>query len=288
MKLVIRADDYGYTSIFNQGTIKAIEEGLVTYVDLMLDCAGCEDAIARIKAYPWISVGWHGGHFWGWPVSDPKKVPSLLGNDGRFKFKDDPQEKNRVVYEEALLECEAQVVRCIRLLGRAPCVTTLGESVFESARKEICDKYGIVYHYMKKKSRHHDGWETLDPKYEDLDIYMPIQHESVYQILYADKAEDRQKYDPVSWFIEDPDHMQEHKVAIAAFHPGYLDDFIYFDSSKHFNLARLMDIEALSSDRLKAWVRDNRIELVNMTDALYGTNEYQAHLKASGKDYALD
>ena len=57
MKLVMRADDFGYTKAYNDGMIKAVREGVVTYVDLMLDCPGTEDAIEQIKAYPWVSVG---------------------------------------------------------------------------------------------------------------------------------------------------------------------------------------------------------------------------------------
>ena len=87
MKLVMRADDFGYTKAYNDGMIKAVREGVVTYVDLMLDCPGTEDAIEQIKAYPWVSVGWHGGHFWGRPVADPKLIPSLLNEAGQFKFR---------------------------------------------------------------------------------------------------------------------------------------------------------------------------------------------------------
>lgn len=44
MKLIIRADDVGYTKTHNDGTIKTIEEGVTTAVDVMLDCPGFEDA----------------------------------------------------------------------------------------------------------------------------------------------------------------------------------------------------------------------------------------------------
>ena len=53
MKLVIRADDFGYTEEFNRGTIEAIKHGIVTTVDMMLDTPGTLDAMERIKEYPW-------------------------------------------------------------------------------------------------------------------------------------------------------------------------------------------------------------------------------------------
>ena len=67
MKLIIRADDVGYTKIHNLGTFQTIDEGVVTSADVMLDCPGTVDALEQLKERPWISVGWH-AHFWGAPV----------------------------------------------------------------------------------------------------------------------------------------------------------------------------------------------------------------------------
>jgi hypothetical protein len=36
--------------------------------------------------------------------------------------------------------------------------------------------------------------------------------------------------------------------------------------------------------RLKQWIKENRVELINQRDALYGTHEYQQHLKDIGSD----
>ena len=50
-RLVYRADDIGYTKAFNDGAFKAIEEGIVTSADIMLDTPGTIDALERIKNY---------------------------------------------------------------------------------------------------------------------------------------------------------------------------------------------------------------------------------------------
>jgi chitin disaccharide deacetylase len=36
--------------------------------------------------------------------------------------------------------------------------------------------------------------------------------------------------------------------------------------------------------RLKNWIKQHRIELVNFRDALYGTGDYQNHLRTIGSD----
>ena len=82
-KMVVRADNIGMSKVCNIGTFEAIEHGVVTAAGVMLDSPGTEDALERLEAYPWISVGWH-MHIWGAPVSDSERVPSLIEKDGQF------------------------------------------------------------------------------------------------------------------------------------------------------------------------------------------------------------
>ena len=82
-KMVVRADDIGMSKVANLGTFEAIEHGVVTSADVMLDSPGTQDALERLKGYPWISVGWH-MHMWGAPVSDPTRVASLIEKTGQF------------------------------------------------------------------------------------------------------------------------------------------------------------------------------------------------------------
>lgn len=283
MKLVMRADDFGYTKVFNAGTIKAIEEGLITTVDIMLDTIGTIDALETIKNYPWISVGWHGGHCWGKPVADPRLVSSLLNKEGRFKYWNNATLKNDVIYEEALIECRAQINRCIQILGKAPICTSFGQdNIYERARKQVCIEFGIHFDYMEKKDRVTKITSYPLDKYRKLDIYMPTQHDSVYLDLYADSPSERLKYNPVKYFIEDPDNLKNHKVSITAWHPGYLDEYIFNEFPKnHFHTARVVDISSMCSPVLKKWVETKKVELVNMNDVLLGVNEYQNHLKAN-------
>ncbi len=119
--MVVRADDVGHSKVYNIGTFEAIENGVVTAVDIMLDSPGTEDALERLKEFPWISIGWH-MHMWGAPVLDPKQVPSLVEKGGQFdgRFRMDLSQAQDVVYAEAVKELRAQLDRCIRILGRVP------------------------------------------------------------------------------------------------------------------------------------------------------------------------
>lgn len=39
--------------------------------------------------------------------------------------------------------------------------------------------------------------------------------------------------------------------------------------------------------RIRSWITQKNIELVNFRDALYGSDEYQNRLKATGSDLAM-
>lgn len=284
MKLIVRADDFGYTPAYNMGTEKAITEGIVTSVDLMLDCPGFFDAVERIKKYPWISIGWH-AHFWGSPVLPPEQVPSMVNREGRFKFRKDSTLRDECSYDEIVAECRAQVERCIQLLGRAPDYTSGAVKMgrFEQARHQVCDEYGIKYGFCTKPGREPGSWAELPkPEYEALDIYMVNQPATVYKPCTSPLHAERMAYNPVQYYLDNSDRMLERNIVITAWHPGYLDDYILSESS--FTEARPIDVKALCSPVLRQWIRDNQVELINFRDALFGTRQYQNHLKQIGSD----
>lgn len=275
MKLIFRADDYGYTRTYNDGTIKAITDGLVTSVDLMMDTPGAVDALERIRAFPWISVGWH-THFWGTPVAGAENVPSMVGSDGRFKFRKDMSLRRTVTYEDGLKECRAEVERCIRILGKAPDTTSLfANSELDRAKKTICDEYGIKYDFVTGRNPKTMEMVPCAPEYEHLKIYnyenygKPGMTVDTYLL-----------YNPLENIVQMDVHSDN--IFQRSQHTGYLDDYILNESS--CNIHRVKDVAVLCSEELKTWVRENHVELINQRDALFGTKEYQNHLRATGSD----
>lgn len=307
MKLIIRADDVGYTPFANFGTIKAIDEGIVTTADVMLDCPGAVDALKQLAERPWISVGWHAGHQWGKPVLGADKVPSLVDEEGNFKWamKDGLKlgyaapvpdrkvlnaRKNEVVYEEALTEFRAELDLCVQALGRAPDTATAadGPSLVDKARKQAMDEYGVKYGWFTKGPGGKDpNGVPCHPEYSALNIYMPCQKYGTNKnMLEIESYRMKDPYDPVEGFLNDGDGIAGHEVVQLAFHPAFLDDVICYDGGLQFimNRARIIDVHAMCDPRLRQWIKDNRIELINQRDALYGTKEYQNHLKQIGSD----
>ncbi len=276
MKLIVRADDVGYTKTHNDGTFKAIDNGIVTTVDLMFDTPGTMDALTRMKDYPWISIGWH-AHFWGSPVLDPKEVPSMVNSEGKFKFRKDQSLKKTCSYDDVYRESRAQIELCMKVLGRAPDSTWIQDngSDFEKARMDICKEFGIAMNFADKPDREGNLVSAYEA-YKHLNIYMPNQPATVYKVCYSERYEDRRKYNPTAYYVNDEGDIMDKEIALTAWHPGYLDPYVLNESS--LGEARVIDVDALTSNEIKEWVINNKVELINTRDALFGTNEYQNHL----------
>lgn len=285
MKLIVRADDFGYTTIHNLGTMEAIEHGIVTTVDIMLDTPGAVDALQRIKAYPWISIGWH-AHFWGRPVLPIDEVPSMVDETGKFKFRKDQSLKATCVFDEVLKECRAQMELCLRIIGRVPDTAWIqpNNSEFERARRQVCEEYGIHMNIADKPDMQ-GNLVLAKEEYRHLGIYMPNQPATVYRVCYSESYSERMSYDPIQYYLQDEGAILDKPIALTAWHPGYLDDYVLSES--RMKECRVMDVKALCAPQLKQWIIDNNIELVNSRDAIYGTNEYQNHLRNIGSDLLI-
>lgn len=281
MKLIIRADDVGYTNTHNEGTFKTIESGITTSVDLMLDCPGFEDACEHLKKYPWLSIGWH-THFWGRPVLPINEVKSMVDSSGRFKWRKDRKLANDIDFDEAVNECRAQLERCKKYLGRIPDTWAMNSfpSTLNKAIKQACDEYEIHYDFLQGIG--YDGKEKFcQEKYKKLSIFeLTLKGTNHIKSL---KVEDFPYYHPAEALMETK--MEEDKIYMFSRHPGFLDDYVLAESS--CTIPRVKDVEMLCDPRVKKWIIDNKIELINHRDALYGTNEYQEYLKSIGSELAV-
>lgn len=281
MKLIVRADDVGYTKIHNDGTFRTIEKGITTSCDLMLDTPGFEDACARLKDYPWISIGWH-THFWGYCVSDPQEVASMVDKNGKFRFRHDKEALNKIDYDEALKECTAQIERCAKLLGRIPDTWSMNgaDNPLNRAIRTTCDRYGIAYDFLQGK-----GYDSkpiyCKEEYLHLNIFEYTTKGSPF--VRSLKAEDIGSYSPADALMQI--ETDQDRIYMFSRHPGFLDDYVMRESS--VDIARVKDVDALCDPRLRRFIIENKIELINHRDALYGTHEFQDHLRAAGSDLAI-
>ena len=307
-KMIIQADDVGFSDVANIGAFKTIEEGVVTIASIMLADPGTVDALERLKALPWISVDWH-MHMWGAPVLDPKDVPSLVEKDGQFsgRFRTDLSSAQDVVFDEALRELRAQLDRCIRILGKAPDSGGGGNdrSPWGKAIKQVAIEYGYAFNftsepatnpnyvaYVQAAQKRGEEWAkfypaggrpavTADEKWLSRKIVNAAGTTAYIDLLTDSVSAVEAKYDPVLFYTEDRSGIlkyPEDTITRQSWHPGYVDYYVYRLGERNnraraqqFVVGRAQDVAALCDVRLRNWIKENKIELVNGRDALYGT-----------------
>ncbi len=89
-RLIVNADDFGFTSGVNRAIVEAHLRGVVTSSTLMANGPAFEEAVELAKTAPKLSVGCHIVLTDGQPVLDSKRLPSLTRalqfRDGMMAF----------------------------------------------------------------------------------------------------------------------------------------------------------------------------------------------------------
>ena len=58
-RLIVNADDFGFTSDVNEGIVEAHTHGILTATTLMANGPAFEDAVRLAKAHPSLDIGCH-------------------------------------------------------------------------------------------------------------------------------------------------------------------------------------------------------------------------------------
>jgi hopanoid biosynthesis associated protein HpnK len=117
-RLIINADDFGFTSGVNSGIVQAYKTGIVTSTTIMANGDAFEEAIELARANPGLGVGCHLAVVGGRPVAPPEQIKSLLETDGtlpptvtKLALK---LTRRSVPIEQIVIEFRAQLERVTR------------------------------------------------------------------------------------------------------------------------------------------------------------------------------
>ena len=247
MKLLIRADDLGYSEGINYGIEKSVREGIVTSVGLMVNMDASEHGVRLISDLE-LCLGCHTNISAGKPLTTPNKIPSIVDENGYFKSSSEYRNSTYdfVVYDEVILEIEAQYNKFVELTGKKPdyfdCHAIKSDTYFRAV-KDIAKKYDLLYIEMTPT-------DTI------------IKHDNTYIEAHMDSTEPG--YDPFSMLENIIVKANKQNIHFVILHPGYLDNYILTHSSLTF--PRPKEVEMAISDKIKNLIKINNIELISYCD----------------------
>jgi predicted glycoside hydrolase/deacetylase ChbG (UPF0249 family) len=144
-KLIVNADDFGYSTGVNRGIARAHEHGIVTSASLMVRQPAVEEAAAYALAHPELSVGLHVDlGEWRFAAGGWSPLYELV-----------PPEDGAAVAQEV----EAQLERFRDLLRRGPTHLDSHQHVHErdparSALRELARKLGVPLRHLDSRVRY--------------------------------------------------------------------------------------------------------------------------------------
>ncbi|MGL6226761.1 MAG: carbohydrate deacetylase [Thermoguttaceae bacterium] len=85
-RLIINADDLGFSEVVNESIVEGAEKGLITAASLMVNMPFAEKAAELVRERtPHLSIGLHFCLTSGIPLSNPNDIPLLVDSSGRFR-----------------------------------------------------------------------------------------------------------------------------------------------------------------------------------------------------------
>lgn len=261
MKLLVQADDFGFTRAVTYGIVDCIDLGVVRNTGLFANMPCAEFAVSFMKDRPHVCFGIDFNIVSGPCCANPSLIPHLVDKDGNFirssqrmsdpRIKSEAGRKEMFPYEEVYCELKAQYQRFVDLTGKQPGYLhehSLPVETYVKAIRQISQETGIVFS------------EDAIAKYD------------IAMWLYNTEGTMKKEFDPLSQLhvrpfdkvIQNQAYLLSHEYAMIGGHAGYVDEALLHLSS--LSLERFKDAQMLMSDTLKEWIKTHEVELITYAD----------------------
>lgn len=246
-RLLIRADDLGFSEGINYGIEKSVKDGMIRSVGFMVNMPASEHGYNLIKDEN-VCLGLHTNISTGYPITDKELIPSIVDEKGKFKSSSVYRntEKDVVDLDEVLLEVEAQYLRFVEITGKKPRYFeghAIQSDNFTKAMEIIANKYDIDFLPVS-----FDG----PTRFRNTNLYVSMDAmDSAYDPYHSLKRDALKTY-------------PNNGICMFVCHPGYLDDYVLNNSS--LTIPRTKEVEMVCSDEIKEWLINNHIEVVTYDD----------------------
>ena len=245
-KILVRADDLGYSEAFNYGLARAVKSGIVRSVGVMPNMEWAEHGVRLLDGTDVIFTV-HANICQGRPITDPKLIPSLVAENGEFKDKElyRAAKEDFVVLEEAVMEVEAQYLRLVELTGKKPFMVeahAVPSNNFNKAIVLVAQKYGVEHLKFGPRG--------------------PMIGNTTFKFSMDSGNPDYNPFESFKKAALQP--MAEDEACLMVLHPGFVDAYV-LDTS-YITTARAREVAFAINPEVPKWCEENGVKLLTYAD----------------------
>lgn len=233
MKLIINADDFGYTKSICEGIIEGCQKGIIRSTTALTNMPYLKYGAQLAKQTPQLGIGVHLTLTLGESLTKGK---TLIRDGIHFKNrKQFYEEIDQLDLEEVYQEFKAQIENFITIFHRLPDHLDSHHSVHDA---------GDILLISQKLAREYD---------------LPMRRYCEFSYttgFYGDSA-------TVENLLDIFQKHEHHEGIELMTHPGYCDLELYRQSSYHFG--RVQELDVLCDERVVKYIKEHDISLTNYT-----------------------
>lgn len=244
MRLIVNADDFGISKAVTLGILEAHKEGVITSTTMMCNMPNAEYGAELSKKYPKLGVGIHFVLTAGFPLAEG--VNSLVDETGRFHKKD--KIKELATSEDIRKELRCQMDKFLSF-GIKPTHIDSHHHVHRISKVlEVVREFALEYDIPVRLLGNTCG----------NNLKGIVTTEGFTGGFYGETEVNPQA------FINNIEKNKNFESLEIMCHPGYLDQQILDMSS--YATPRTKELMTLTSDRVKKYINENKIQLINFKD----------------------
>lgn len=265
--LIVNADDFGRSAEITSGIVAAFLHGIVTSASLMVTFPAFEMAADCVVKHR-LHVGIHLNLTDGRPLSDPQAVPSLVDQSGRFYAKNHfflRLLQNLISLSEARRELEAQVQRALLRGLRLDHLN--GHHHIHAVPKLAplcCDLARSVGIKFVRSIARPDFFSPATAAFQQWVVFAASSKALRPNLRHPDHFwgfELMQRADKEAALLKIVDRLRPGINELMC-HPGELSS----ENIGGYNAARVVELEALGSEAVKAKLKKNNINLITFQE----------------------
>lgn len=244
-KLLIRADDLGFSEAVNYGVAKTVREGIIRNCGIMVNMNATKHAACLFETIP-CCLGLHCNVSVGRPICPPEEVPSLVNSLGLFhnsrEYRAASQELASV--EDLKRELTAQYHRFVILFGKKPAyfeAHAVKSRNLAIALEQVAEENGLFY----------------QPSFSDFTL-------GGTYVINTPMHSMEPGYDARRALKQELSNAQEGGCYLYVCHPGFLDHYLLENTS--LTLPRTDEVDMLCDPEIRSWLAQQGFQIVTYDD----------------------